>query len=82
MAPLPSLCRTRLMRAKTALARFAPDRSGNIALMFAVLAVPMISAVGMAVDHGWLLGWLRPWPGRYGGSQATQIIDKLVSKYC
>lgn len=50
MAPLPSLCRTRLMRAKTALARFAPDRSGNIALMFAVLAVPMISAVGMAVD--------------------------------
>ena len=50
MAPLPSHCLNRLTRAKALLTRYADDRSGNFAIMFAVLAVPLISAVGMAVD--------------------------------
>lgn len=50
MAPLLSFCRKELKRARSLLARYAEDRSGNFAMMFAVLSVPMISAVGIAVD--------------------------------
>ncbi|MES1149413.1 MAG: TadE/TadG family type IV pilus assembly protein, partial [Bradyrhizobium guangdongense] len=31
--------------------RFARDRSGNIAVIFAVASVPVMSAVGCAVDY-------------------------------
>lgn len=50
MAPQPSIRSNRLKSAKALLARFEKDRSGNFAMMFAILAVPLISAVGIAVD--------------------------------
>ncbi len=50
MAPLPSFCLTRSTSSKALLAKFATNRSGNFSIMFAILAVPLISAVGIAVD--------------------------------
>ena len=50
MASLPWLCPQPLARAKALLANYASNNSGNFAMMFAVLAVPLISAVGIAVD--------------------------------
>jgi Flp pilus assembly protein TadG len=50
MAPLPPFSPDRLTRAKALLSRFGHDRAGNFAIMFAILAVPLISAVGIAVD--------------------------------
>jgi len=32
--------------------RFAQDRRGNVALMFSLLAVPLVFAVGMSIDYG------------------------------
>ncbi|MBR1270250.1 pilus assembly protein [Bradyrhizobium sp. AUGA SZCCT0222] len=50
------------MRAFTSLLnRFRRDRSGNIAVIFAIAALPIISAVGCAVDY----------------SRATQLRSKL-----
>ncbi|TBW37040.1 pilus assembly protein [Siculibacillus lacustris] len=36
---------------RTRLARFAADRSGNVAMMFALALVPLIFAVGLAIDY-------------------------------
>src|ERR1700742_2537764 len=35
----------------TALRRFFGNKSGNVAIMFAITCVPLISAVGCAVDY-------------------------------
>ena len=45
------------------LRRFRRDRSGNVAIVFALLAVPMLGAVGCAIDY----------------SRANQIRSKLQS---
>lgn len=37
---------------RNAIARFADDRRGNVAMIFAGIAVPAIVATGMAVDYG------------------------------
>lgn len=50
MASLPWLCPRPLTSAKALLSDYAANNSGNFAIMFAVLAVPLISAVGIAVD--------------------------------
>ncbi|MBR0756563.1 pilus assembly protein [Bradyrhizobium jicamae] len=46
-----------------ALSRFRRDRSGNIAIIFALAALPIVTAVGCAVDY----------------SRANQIRSKLIS---
>lgn len=52
MRPILSRCAetSRLLLQKRLLPRFIENRSGNIAMMFAFLAVPLLSAVGIAVD--------------------------------
>jgi len=39
------------LRSSTALARFARDRRGNVATIFALLAVPAFGVIGAAVDY-------------------------------
>ena len=46
-----------------AISRFRRDRSGNIAIIFALAALPIVTAVGCAVDY----------------SRANQIRSKLIS---
>jgi Flp pilus assembly protein TadG len=37
---------------RVAFRNFAGDRRGNVAMMFSLLAVPLIFVIGMAVDYG------------------------------
>ena len=42
----------RVCRTANLIGRFAHDRSANVALMFALMVVPLVSTVGLAVDFG------------------------------